>query len=77
MANEKNKKYGLRIFCVYFENNDPKYFKSNAKDTLEKLSIYGNTDHYYYSDTREILIDQFEKISHFIEKNYKLKINCN
>lgn len=86
MANE-NKKYGLRIYCIYFENKDPGYFQNNAKDTLEKIALIGNPDikkegntdgnipHYYHSNSLEELCKIFEDISLLVEKNYSLKFN--
>lgn len=71
MANEKNKKYGLRIFCIYFQSGDD----AHAQNTLEQIAQYGNTEHYYHSNSLESLFDKFELISQIIEKNYKLKLN--
>ena len=71
MANEKNKKYGLRIFCIYFQSGDD----ANAQKTLDQIAQYGNTEHYYHSDSLESLFEKFELISQIIEKNYKLKLN--
>ena len=88
MANE-NKKYGLRIYCIYFENKDPNYFhQNNAKDDLENIALIGNPDikkegntdgnttHYYHSNSLYDLCKVFEEISHLVEKNYSLKFNA-
>ena len=81
MANE-NHKYGLRIFCIYFNDNS-----SSSKDTLEKIAVIGNPDikkegntdqnapHYYESNSLENLCKIFEEISRVVEKNYSLKFN--
>lgn len=81
MANE-NHKYGLRIFCIYFNDNS-----SSSKDTLEKIAVIGNPDikkegnvdqntpHYYESSSLENLCKIFEEISRVVEKNYSLKFN--
>ena len=87
MANE-NQKYGLRIYCIYFENKDPKYFhQNNAKDDLENIALIGNPDikkegntdgnkpHYYHSNSLEELFTTFEENSRLVEKNYSLKFN--
>ena len=78
MANE-NQKYGLRIFCIYLENEDYLCcFRSDNKDDLEEIALIGNPDikkegntdgnkpHYYYSHSLYDLFENFEEISNLV-----------
>ena len=69
METEKNKKYGCKIFSIFFQNYD----LEKAKDTLEKIANYGETNHYLNSNSLDSLYNTFNNISDIIEKTFILK----
>ena len=71
MVDEEKYEYGCKIFCIYFGKDN----EGEAKDTLEKIAKEGKTDMQLYSDSLTSLCEKFQKISGYIEKNYKLGLN--
>lgn len=79
MKNEKNKENGLKIFCIFFKNNEEKYdfgnWKGKAEINLQEIAEYGNTQHFYNSNSLITLYNTFGAINEAIQVNYKLKLN--
>ena len=68
MENEKGKKYGLKIFCVFFQN----YNVEESKDTLEKIAEIGGTE-LLRSNSLDSLYKVFDNISDTLQKTFVLK----
>lgn len=73
MENEKNKKYGCRIFCIYFNNGS----EEEARNNLINIANLGKTNKLYDSNSLDSLNNIFVDISNIIQKNYKLGLTTN
>lgn len=76
MKDEKNKKNGVKIYCIYFENGDPDYKRvstDDPKNILYTICKLGGTETYRYADSLRSLISAFSDISKAIEINFKLE----
>ena len=71
MEYEKDKEYGLQIFCVFFQN----FFFYNAEEsmkTLEQIAELGRTK-MLRADSLDSLYRVFNNISDTIQKTFVLK----
>ena len=69
MEYEKNKQYGCKIFCVFFQN----YNVNESKNTLERIANIGKTEHYLPANSLDSLYNTFNNISNTIQKTFVLK----
>ena len=80
MINEKNDPKGLRIYCVYFENKNPKCKRNSTEDPkviLQKIAELGGTQNYYIADSLHSLHLAFINVSNAVEINIKMVHNFN
>ena len=68
MEYEKDKEYGLQIFCVFFQN----YNVEESMKTLEQIAELGKTK-ILRADSLDSLYTVFNNISDKIQKTFVLK----
>lgn len=68
MENEKNKKYGLKIFCIFFQN----WNAEESKHTLETIAEIGGTE-LLRANSLDALYKVFDNISETVQKTFVLK----
>ena len=71
MKEEKERKNGCKIFCIFFKSE----YGSYGKDSLKKIAKLGQTEDIYNPTSLESLCNVFYKIADIIQTNYQLKLN--